>query len=95
MSLKTVEAQPKNASYLDTYGWILFQLEKYVEAETYLKQSLENGGDKSGEVLEHYGDVLFEIGRPDEALGYWNQALETGEGSEGLEAKIKSRSIVD
>lgn len=95
MSLKTVEAQPKNASYLDTYGWILFQLKKYSVAESYLKQSLNNGGDKSGEVLEHYGDVLFETGRPDEALGYWNRALETGEGSEDLEMKINSRSIVD
>jgi predicted negative regulator of RcsB-dependent stress response len=46
-------------------------------------------------VLEHYGDVLFETGRPDEALGYWNRALETGEGSEDLEMKINSRSIVD
>jgi len=95
MSLKTVEAQPKNASYLDTYGWILFQLKKYNEAESYLKQSLNNGGDKSGEVLEHYGDVLFETGRPDEALGYWNRALETGEGSNDLEIKIHSRSLVD
>ena len=95
MSLKTVEAQPNNASYLDTYGWILFQLKKYSDAESYLKQSLKNGGDKSGEVLEHCGDVMFETGRPDEALGYWNRALETGEGSNGLEIKINSRNFVD
>ncbi len=95
MSRKTLDAEPNNASYLDTYGWVLFQLETLDEAQTYLKKSLENGGDKSGEVLEHYGDVLYQLGKPVEALSFWNRAVGTGKASENLKAKIKSRGIVD
>jgi len=35
MSLKTIKQDPDNSTYLDTYAWILFQMENYSDALTY------------------------------------------------------------
>jgi tetratricopeptide (TPR) repeat protein len=42
MSRKTVEAEPNNATYLDTYAWILFKKGRYSEAKAYIDRALEN-----------------------------------------------------
>jgi tetratricopeptide (TPR) repeat protein len=89
MSKKTNDLYPTNASFNDTYGWILFQQGKIEEAERWIKKSLENGGNKSGTVLEHYGDVLKKLdGNSTRALEYWERAKLTGEYSDELETKI-------
>ncbi len=81
---------PNNASFNDTYGWILYQKGDFVEAEKWIKKSLSNGGNSSGTVLEHYGDVLFKLNNNDaRALEFWKKAKETGEYSEWLDKKIK------
>lgn len=95
MSEKTVKNAPKNASYLDTYGWILFQLGRFDEAESYVSKSLENGGDSSAEVLEHYGDVLYRLNRKDEALTYWKKAKTAGGDSPNLSTKISTGRLND
>ncbi len=81
---------PTNASFNDTYGWILYQQGNYEEAEKWIKKSLNNGGNNSGTVLEHYGDVLHELDKDDNrAMEFWKRAKETGEHSDKLEEKIK------
>ena len=42
MSFKTIKAEPKNATYLDTYAWILYMLGRYSEAKIYIEQALQN-----------------------------------------------------
>ena len=41
MSYKTVKAEPDNATYLDTYAWILFEKGNYAEARLYIDDALE------------------------------------------------------
>ena len=90
LSKKANDIYPSNASFNDTYGWILFQQGKYEEAKRWLKKALNNGGDKSGTVLEHYGDVLFKIdGNTKRALEYWLKAKTAGDYSDDLDKKIK------
>lgn len=80
MSSATVKAEPTNPTYLDTYGWVLFQQKAYTMAKIYLenalKYSTEQKEDISSEVLEHYGDVLYMTGSHDEAVEYWIKAKE-------------------
>ena len=95
MSLKTVEAEPSNASYLDTYGWILYQLKMFSEAAIYLEKAVEAGGDKSPEVLEHYGDTMFRLNDIDGAVQYWERALTLGSNSEGLQEKINTKTLAE
>lgn len=42
MSLKTVKAEPSNATYLDTYAWILYLLDRYEEAKIYIDLAVRN-----------------------------------------------------
>jgi tetratricopeptide (TPR) repeat protein len=92
MSKKALEKDPNNSSYLDTYGWILYRMEKYKEAETYIKKAVDLrdtvGGN--GSVLnEHLGDVYFKLGNKETALFYWNQALKMNPDNNDVKEKIK------
>ncbi len=91
MSRKTIEKEPKNATYLDTYAWILFQQKKYREALEYIEKAIENLEDKesSSEMWEHYGDILFKLGKKEQAVKEWEKALKLTEPDvERLEKKI-------
>ena len=45
MSRKTIEEDPNNATYLDTYAWIMFLQGRYSEAKAYIDRALENSTD--------------------------------------------------
>ena len=74
MSYKTVKAEPKNGTYLDTYAWILFEKGKYAEARIYIDQAMQNDGAKSSVVVEHCGDIYYLNGEHEKALEYWKLA---------------------
>ena len=76
MSYRTIKAEPKNATYLDTYAWILFMQQRYSEAKIYIDQTLQYDTDTSAVLLEHAGDIYYQAGDADQALAYWQQALE-------------------
>lgn len=99
MSSITVKAEPTNPTYLDTYGWILFEQGAFTLAKVYLENALKyskntNGEDVSAEVLEHYGDVLFMTDEKDKALEYWQKAKEKGSESKTLDEKIKTKTYI-
>lgn len=62
MSAITVRDNPDNATYLDTYAWILHLLKRDAEAKPYLKHAMIFGGRDSKEVLQHYAEVLRALG---------------------------------
>jgi tetratricopeptide (TPR) repeat protein len=72
MSLRTVELEPDNATYLDTYGWLLYLLKKPKEAKPYFKHAMLYGGKDSAVILEHYSKVLEALGEDDLATYYKN-----------------------
>lgn len=94
MSYKTVKAQPKNGTYLDTYAWILFEKGNYALAKVYIDDAMKNGGDESDVVVEHCGDIYFMNGQPDEALKYWLKSKEMGNKSETLKKKIEQKKFI-
>ena len=59
MSFKTIKAEPKNGTYLDTYAWILFMEERYHEAKIYIDQAIANldSTQNNNTVIEHAGDI--------------------------------------
>ena len=94
MSFKTVKAEPKNATYLDTYAWILFEKGKYAEAKLYMDDAMKNGGEESDVVVEHCGDIYFMNGDVEGAMAYWQKAKEMGSKSKTLERKIKEKKFI-
>ena len=88
MSRKCIELDPDQATYQDTYGWVLYKLKRYKDAEKWLKKAVDGEGE-SAVILEHYGDVLFKVNRKAEAIKYWNRSKNLNGGSELLNKKIR------
>lgn len=95
MSEQLVKRFPKNATYLDTHAWVLFQLKDYEGAKTYMELALKYEETPSGVMLEHYGDILFHLGNSKEAIAYWKKAEGGEETSEFLLKKIKDKKYYD
>jgi tetratricopeptide (TPR) repeat protein len=74
LSLYTLEIQPNNPTFLDTYGWILFKKGKYNDALRFTESAIRNGAYENSEVLMHYGDIMMELGRCNEALEAYDRA---------------------
>lgn len=89
MSLRSIELDQHNPSYLDTYGWILFTMGKYKEAKEYIEKSLALS-PKNAEVVDHLGDVLFKLNDKQGALEQWKKAKELGSENPLLPKKISS-----
>ncbi len=92
LSKRSNDLVRENASYIDTYGWILFQQAKYAESEEWLVRAVKLA-PKRQLILEHYGDVLFRLGKPEEALKYWKKSNEAGGSSESLLKKISTKKL--
>ncbi len=95
MSKKSNDLMKDNASFLDTYAWILFRLARYEEALVWIDKAITAGGSKSATVIEHRGDVLIMLKRTEEAIEEWNKALKMGEPSELLKKKITDRKYYE
>lgn len=94
MSFKTVEAEPENKTYIDTYMWILFVLERYDEAKAYAEKLLSLGEEDTPVVLEHCGDIFAKCGDINRAVELWSEAQKQGGKSKILEKKIKRRKYI-
>jgi len=95
MSAKTVELEPKNSTYLDTYAWILYQEANYSLAKFYIERAIDNltKEEDPGVVLEHYGDILWMSGADNEAkaLETWQKSYDAGNKTEELKLKITNK----
>ncbi len=94
MSYKTVKAEPANATYLDTYAWILFVKGNYAEARLYIDEAIKNDQESSNVVLEHCGDIYYMTGDAEGALKYWQQAWDKGNRSDTLKQKIQKKKYI-
>ena len=94
MSTKAVDLEPNNSTYIDTKGWVLFQMKRYDEAREVLRNAIAKSGSTSAVINEHYGDALYKTGNKENAYIYWLKAKEIGGGSDKLEEKLRIKSYV-
>lgn len=87
MAETALQADPNNPSYLDTMGWIFFQLGNYEKARDYIRRAINNG-DASATVYEHLGDVYEKLGDTDEAIRLWETSLEKEPGRDSARQRI-------
>lgn len=95
MSLKTIQREPENATYLDTYAWILFEMKQYSEALKYIKKAVDYDSTRSGVIIEHYGDILYFNDDTDGAIEQWKRVKTIGNGSDKLDEKIVSGKYIE
>ena len=94
MSYRTIKAEPKNSTFLDTYAWILFMQERYEEANIYIEQAVQNDSTVSDVILEHAGDISAKLGNIKKAVEWWEKARDAGSNSKVLIRKIKLRKYL-
>ena len=94
MSYKAIKADPKNATYLDTYAWIMFMQKRYAEAKIYIDQALQNDSDTSAVIIEHAGDIYIQNKDVDRAVELWQQALVKDPKNKLLIRKIKQKKYI-
>lgn len=70
---KALISNPEDAPTLDSMGWVLFKMQKYAEAHTYLLAAHERMYDQ--EVISHLAHVLVKLDRKNEAVELLNQGL--------------------
>lgn len=75
LARKSIEIQPNNASFLDTYGWTLFKMGNYDSAAKYLEKAIKTG-NASATVYEHLGDCYRKLGMSEDAKVAYRKALE-------------------
>ena len=94
MSYITVKAEPKNATYLDTYAWILYRQQRYAEARIYIDQALQNDSLPGSVVLEHAGDIYAHCDDMSAAITHWQKALAADPENALLRKKIKRKKFI-
>ncbi|MCF8412587.1 MAG: tetratricopeptide repeat protein [Melioribacteraceae bacterium] len=70
-----VEKEPDNSAYLDTIGWIYYQMGDYELAKEYIEKAIDIDGDSATQI-DHLGDVYFKLGDKNKAIDFWERALE-------------------
>lgn len=95
MSLQTIQKEPENSTYLDTYAWILFEMKQYSEALKYIKKAVDFDSTRSGVIIEHYGDILYFNDDAEGALEQWKRVKTIGNGSDKLDEKIVSGKYIE
>ena len=96
MSHDAILADPENATYLDTYAWVLFKRKEYAEALEYQKKAVEAAekeGQEAAEFYHHLGDILFMNHQPAEALDNWKKALNLEPDNELLKKKVAHKTF--
>lgn len=95
MSKKTIDDEPENPTYLDTYAWILFKQQRYEEAQKYIDKVLELSPSPDATLLEHAGDIYSKTGNTKEAVAFWKKALEgKSKNAKLIRKKIKQRKYL-
>ena len=69
---RAVAAEPENAAYRDSLGWILYRLGRFPEAVVELEKAAAK--EPAAEVLEHLGDAQLKAGQVEKANSAWRRA---------------------
>jgi tetratricopeptide (TPR) repeat protein len=81
-----VKAEPQNAAYLDSYGWVFYRLDKFDKALNQLKKAAALTKDVT--VFDHLADTYNAMGKTDEARQWWQKALELDPGNSAIKGKL-------
>lgn len=95
LSKHSIELDPNNPTFLDTYAWILFKKGEYEEAKINQQAAIElseENKDISAELYSHMGDILYMCGDSAGAVEYWKKAFKLTPNDKILNKKVKTKT---
>jgi tetratricopeptide (TPR) repeat protein len=90
MIRRALQNEPKNASYLDSLGWVEFRKGKFDQALNDLLRAAKTAEREDPVVFEHIGDTYLKLNRSREALEAWQKALALDPKNKNLADKIQT-----
>lgn len=95
LSKYTIEMEPSNATYLDTYAWILYKMGKYKDALKFIERAIKYDSGNNTEIMDHYGDILMGMTKYEKAISIWQKLLDLDGNNQILREKInKARDLL-
>jgi len=94
LSGTVIQANPDNATYLDTYAWVLFKKKDFKLAKFYMESAISKMTDNSAVLIEHYGDILYFLDEKQQALEQWKKSLGMGNDTKTLRKKIARKIYI-
>lgn len=96
MSKRSLEIRKDEVTFMDTYGWILYQQKKYDKAKEYIQKAIDNNPANTDATLyEHMGDVMYRLNNVDKAVEYWKLAKDKGSENKEIDKKINDRKLYE
>jgi Tfp pilus assembly protein PilF len=90
MSRIVITKEKGNATYLDTYAWILYKIGKYREAQKIMEEIINGGKSQDAEWYEHMGYIMKAQKRCDKAVENWKTAFKLDKRKDGLLKEIEN-----
>ena len=86
---KALKQDPRNAAYLDSMAWVLYQLHQPKPALDYALKALQNSEEEDATLYDHIGDIYNALGQKDKARQAWNKSVSL-EANDTVRKKIES-----
>jgi tetratricopeptide (TPR) repeat protein len=71
-----VAAEPENAAYRDSLGWVYYRLGRISQAVIELEKAAAGDNEPDGVILDHLGDAYLAAGQAEKAQAAWRRAVE-------------------
>ena len=85
---KALKAEPDNAAYQDSMGWVLFKLGKPAEAIPFLEKAVQAPRGSDATLFDHLADCQHAIGQKDKAIENWQKALKDAKDDKTPDLKL-------
>jgi tetratricopeptide (TPR) repeat protein len=90
LAVRANTLKPDNGYYVDTLGWVYYQMKNFEKAFPLLEKASRLSGEDPL-ILEHLGDVLVKLGKPLLAAKAYSRALEQNhELPESIHEKLRN-----
>ena len=86
---RALKQDPRNAAYLDSMAWVLFQLHQPRPALEYELKAQQNSEAEDATLFDHLGDIYNALGQKDKARAAWNKSVSL-EANDAVRKKIES-----
>jgi tetratricopeptide (TPR) repeat protein len=89
---KGLALEPDNGAFVDTRGWIFYQMGEYEKALADIERAAELMPDDAT-IVDHMGDALLKVGNEQEALVKWKRSFVLDPTNEKVAEKLSSRGV--
>lgn len=85
---RCIKKEPQNYTFLDTYGWVLFNIGRSNEAKLEIEKAIKYGGANNVTILEHYCEILINLNLLDEAVSCYDKIVSKGRNFPQIKEKL-------